>query len=273
MADLQTTHGLPVHDDGHEFRVLGALPPSALCALPPFSAAYEELPESQWQPTSAKKWKFKIWDQKQYSSCVGQASAAAFTYAWQVSGQPYYEFSPTSVYAYINGGRDAGARVADGLETMKTNGLCLMSQFGQDQLYPQQIPAAARQMALRFRVVEAYKINNWRQLCTALSRGLIGVTGIAVGNNFSNLDRNGVAPLPDRVIGGHALVLPGLDTFNGAWFPEAQNSWTERWGRNGFCYLQQDAWHPSFGFPFDTFVIGGVFDDPVDTANDPLILV
>ncbi len=52
------------------------------------------------------------------------------------------------------------------------------------------------------------------------------VTGIAVGNNFSNLDRNGVAPLPDRVVGGHCTCQLGLKKVQGIWMAETQNSWS-----------------------------------------------
>jgi hypothetical protein len=188
------------------------------------------------------------------------------------SGQARHLFSPTSIYARINGGRDQGAQVASGLEAIKTYGTCFQEQFGEDKIYAQQLSAAAAKTATRFRVLEAYKINNWSELGTAITKGFVVVSGIGVGDNFSNLDSNGVAPLPNRVIGGHCLASFGLKKVSGIWVANTRNSWGDRWGKLGNCYLQRDAWHPQYGFPFDAFAIGGVLDDPEETETDPPIL-
>ncbi len=119
-------NGLPLHDDGTQHRVLGALQPSREFKLPSFQAAFPTLPESEWTETSLSDWVVKIWDQGSYGSCVGQGTCAAFTLAWQLSGQRYEEFSPTFVYAHINGGRDDGAEVSKGLEAIKKSGTCLI---------------------------------------------------------------------------------------------------------------------------------------------------
>jgi hypothetical protein len=265
-------NGLPLHDDGTQERVLGALPPTRNFALPNYSSMFGELAEDEWQERSVRDWNVTIYNQGSHGSCVGHGSITGFTYAWRISGQEDHVFSPTFVYALINGGQDKGAQVSSGLEALKDNGTCLFSEFGEDKIYATQIPEQAANTAKRFRVLEAYKINSWLQLGTAINNGMVVVSGIGVGNNFSQLDSNSVAPLPDAIVGGHCLAHVGLKKVSGIWVVETQNSWGANWGLGGFCYLRKEHWDPRYGFPFDAFAIGGVLDDPGEKGTDPIPL-
>lgn len=267
--ELDDATGLPVFDDGSQPRLLGALRPYRACALPLFSNKFDVIPESRWSECSLKSWNAPVWNQGAFGSCVGQGSATAFTYSWRLSGQPYHEFSPTSIYARINGGRDVGAVVSDGLECLKNYGVALMSQFGQDKIYEAQITPQIARTARRFRVVEAYKISTWDQMGTALLKGMPCVSGIGIGRNFNDLDSDGIAPLPDFLIGGHCMAHIGLVQVAGKWYIQTQNSWSAGWGKGGFCLLQRGAWDGRYGFPFDAFAISSPFDDPDDSSNDP----
>lgn len=264
-------NGLPVHDDGGEFRALGAHKPSGNFNLPVFESKFGTMSEDEWSPCSLSHWDIPIFNQGQYGSCVGMGSTAAFMYSWLSSGQQSHEFSPTYVYAHINGGQDQGAQVARGLEALKTVGTCLMSEFSINKIYLNQIPSQAKQTAKRFKVLEAYKINSWEQLGTAIVKGFAVVSGIAVGRNFSNLDRNGVAPLPNSIDGGHCLCHIGLKQVGGEWVVETQNSWSRSWGVGGFCYLREEHWDARYGFPFDAFAISGVKDDSEDKSDPPIL--
>ncbi len=265
---LHASNNLPMHYDGQEWRVLGALQPQT-CRLSPFSEVFSTLDETQWSEFSVKDWNPKILNQGQYSSCVGHGACSAFTVAWALSGQKLHGFSPTFIYGLINGGRDAGALVGDSLEVLRDTGICFMNQVGENVVFESQFPTEAFTTAKRFRILDAYKINSFPEMGTALTRGMVCVSGIAVGNNFSNLDSNGVAPLPDRVIGGHCLAHLGLKRLSkGIWVVETVNSWGANWGLGGYCYLQQHAWDPSFGFPFDAYAIGAVCDDPEEFETD-----
>jgi C1A family cysteine protease len=267
------TTGLPEIDDGREFRQLGALPPTRAHRFTNFEASYPSLPESEWKECSIRKWWDQpIYNQGQHGSCVGQASTTGFTYAWRISRQTPQIFSPTYVYAQINGNRDQGAQVSEGLECLEDIGTCLFSQVGQDKIYRSQISSAANETAKRFRVATAYAINSWVELGSAILQGMVVVTGIAVGTNFSYLDSNGVAPLVDRLAGGHALAHVGLKNINGTWVIETQNSWGADWGLNGYCYLREEHFDPRYGFSFDAFAIASVKDDPEDTETDSPIL-
>lgn len=271
MAKIKyTSTGLPsVNDGSGNFRALAALAPSRDFKLPVFESKFPSLPESEWQPSNLKNWNIPIFDQGQYGSCVGQATVTAFTYSYAISGQDIQIFSPTYIYSLINGNRDGGAQVSQGLEAIKDKGTCLMSQFGQDKIYRKYHTKEIVETAKRFKALEGYKINTWIELGSALTIGMPCVFGIAVGNNFSKLDRSGIAPLPDRIAGGHALCAISLQQINKKWVLHTQNSWSRGWGMDGFCYITKEHFNPRYGFGFDVFAISGVIDDPGVVINDP----
>lgn len=263
--------GLPYHDDGTERRLLGALPPTRSYNLPSFSQKFETLDESQWVEGTLRNPEVKILNQGRHGSCVGHGSCTAFTFSWKLSGQTLHDFSPTSIYAHINNDKDQGAQVSQGLECLKRYGTCFMEQFGENQIYLRDLSKEAQTTALRFRVENAYKINSWAQMGSALSIGMVVVSGFAVGHNFSKLDSAFVAPLPDTIAGGHCVAHIGLKKIRGVWMVDSQNSWASSWGDGGYFYMQQAAWNQR-GFGFDAFAIIGVLDDPGDKTDDPPIL-
>ncbi len=269
MIRFDKISGLPVHDDGNQQRILGALKPKFKSPLPSFGDKFTAIDESAWEECSIKPWNAPILNQGRHGSCVGHGSVTGFTYSWLFSGQQSFPFSPTYIYAWINGGVDRGSVVGDGLKELKERGTCFISQFGEDSLFTNQMSEEAKTTASRFRVLDAFKINSWIELGTALMLGFPVVCGLAVGNNFSHLDSNGVAPLPDVVAGGHCLCNTGLKKINGEWVLETQNSWGELWGMNGFCYLHRDHFSPRYHFPFDVFAVASVQDDPITEDEDP----
>jgi Papain family cysteine protease len=263
--------GLPVHFDGSTYRILGVLKPTKFGMFKNFGDTFDVIPESSWTECSLRKWNVSIWNQGEHGSCVGHGSGAGFTYAWLLSGQPLQQFSPTSVYAHVNNNQDNGAQVSDGLMCLKQYGISLMPLFPESDIYMSQMSTDAQQTALRFRAVDAYKINNWNELGSAIMHGMTVVSGLAVGNNFSQLSSQYIVPLPDYVVGGHCMANIGLHNINGIWYIETQNSWGTTWGDSGFCYLQQNAWNPQYGFPYDAFAINAVYTDPQEIDNEPVL--
>jgi len=270
---LHQGSGLPMISGGGEWRILGALPSPKLTALPYFAERYAAKPRSEWVDCSLKQWTPAVLDQGTHGSCVGQAWVTGFRYIWKISGQPDHDFSPTFVYGHINGNRDAGAQVVDGGVSLKTNGTCLITQVGQNTVFKHQFPAEAFKTAKRFRLLETFRVSSFDELCSAVLMGFPVISGIAVGTNFGSLSSEGVCPLPNQVAGGHALCHIGLKRVRGGWSVETQNSWGRGWGLGGYCYLQEGAWNPRYGFPMDAWAVTGVLDDPEESTTDtPTVL-
>lgn len=67
--------------------------------------------------------------------------------------------------------------------------------------------------------------------------GVLFVTA-QVHQGWDEVGPDGVIPLSDKIIGGHAFALVAYDE-GGFWL---QNSWGPRWGREGFAHLSYDDW-------------------------------
>lgn len=268
-------HGVPFMDIEGELRTLGCKHPDpAFCAFPNFDQNFKVLTPAEWQENSMRDAKAPIRNQQQFGSCTGQGTVTTFTIAKRKSapGDNFDVLSATFIYGQINGGVDQGAMVSDAMVAIRDIGTCFDNQVPYNMIFRQQFPQQAFQIAQRFKAQEAYKLNSWDELCTALSLGVPCASGIAVGRNFvrGQLDNNGVAPLPDAIVGGHCLAHVGLKNLNGVWLVETQNSWGTNWGnQGGFCYLRQEHWSPGYGFPFDCFAIYSVIEDVADTNDSP----
>lgn len=267
-------YGMPFIDVSGEARSLGCLPPDPnFKALPLFESKFDVLPESKWQENSLRDAKAPIRNQRQYGSCTGQGTVTVFTVAKKKNApsENFDVLSATFIYGYINHGQDQGARVSDAMMSILQNGTCLDRQVPYNMIFKQQFPQEAFETAKRFKAGEAYKLNSWEELCTALTLGIPCASGIAVGRNFvqGQLQSSGIAPLPDSIVGGHCLAHIGLKQINGIWVVETQNSWGTNWGMDGYCYLRKEHWSPGYGFPFDCFAIYSVADDTSDTEDSP----
>lgn len=273
---FRNEHGLPfIEISVGETRMLGCLKPDPnFSAIPDFASAYQLLPQSQWTENSLKPANAPLRDQGQQGSCVGQGSTTAFQYAKTLAGHTEHVYSASFVYGQINGGKDGGAQVSQGMMELLQTGVCTEKTVPEGEIFKTQYPQEAYTEAARFKALQAYKVNSFEELCTALTLGFPCASGIAVGRNFvrGQLDNNGLAPLPDVIVGGHCMCHMGLRNLNGMWVVETQNSW-KGWGMGQFCYLQQGHWNPGYGFPFDCFAIYSVIEDPQDTTTEPPAII
>lgn len=206
------------------------------------------------------------WDQGRSLACVGHAVEQAFAVTWLQSGGAPKLFSPTFIYGIVNGGRDGGATVAAGCNAIKNFGICEVGLVGPGKIFRTDFPPASYANARRHRAVEVWRLASYYELCLAIHLGYACFSGIWIGKNFGSLDAAGVAPLPDVVVGGHAMTLCGLHTAGGRPLVLAHNTWGDGWGfrhpasgAGGFCYLTEEHWN---GIYMEAYAIAGVLRDP-----------
>jgi hypothetical protein len=267
----QTDDGLPFVEVNGLPIVLGALQPDpTFKAAPEFRFSISVLQENLWVENSVKGAGVPIRNQRQFGSCAGQASCEALMYARSIRGLVKHNLSATFIYGMVNGGRDMGSRVGDCVATIKGTGTCLDSQVPWNVIYKKNFPANSFETAKRFKALEVFKIRNFDELCTALTLGFPCISGIGVGDNFTKgqLKENGIAPLPDVLVGGHAMCHTGLKRLDNMWVLETQNSWGEGWGLGGFCYLQKGHFNPGYGYGFDVYAVASVIEDPEDQSDN-----
>ena len=253
---------------GRKFH-LGKLPPDPAkrAAMPPFLQAAPEMPESEWKPINRRGeigTEFFI-DQRSHGSCVGFSAVGALMQLRELAGMTFQKLSGAYIYSFINGGRDEGAIISDGLERLKL-GTCLEAEAPWDAIYPNRIPNKAHETAKRFRILEAYRVDTWEQAVTALQLGFLLVGAVHVGSRFFDLDGNGVSG-HDRGPGNHAVRWDGCGTLpSGEWFIDLANTWGMTFGQQGRTKTTRKHWE---SVQQDGFAVRAASSDPLDPAKPP----
>ncbi|MDB5312641.1 MAG: cysteine protease [Gemmataceae bacterium] len=277
MSDIQhcPEKDLPyVEFDGHK-RYLASIPSAGKmkAALPNYTAAGNPvLPRSEWFELSRRD-QFASWifDQNGHGSCVGNGWTGGLMRARALAGCKPVVLSPGWTYSLINGNRDSGAVISDGIQALTQVGTCLFSTVGQDPIYQRQMPSGAKAEAARYRIKAAYHCTSWEEVISALllPKPMIPVYGYQVGRSFGSFDKYGVAG-HDRGPGNHCNHADGVKLLpDGRWVLDDVNSWNARWGPwgNGRAYLDENHLFGG-GDQADVCVIEAFVDDPQE-PNDP----
>jgi Papain family cysteine protease len=237
-------NGLDAVVIGGEPRVLAKLAPDPVkrAAFPPFLTAAPTVPRSEWKDIDRRTYfdDDYMLDQRSNGSCVGFCSAHALMRLRAIEGQrPHVRLSGAFTYSLINGGRNDGAQISDSLATLMKVGTCPESMAPWDAIYPSRYKPEARVAAARFRILEAYKVNDFDELMSGIQLGFIGVGAVHVASRFSTLDRDGVCGF-DRGPGNHAVTFQGAKRLpNGEWVLDMPNSWGRSFGENGHGYITE----------------------------------
>lgn len=245
MKLAKTANGEEFVEEGGEKRMLVAFSdPQRFAALPRYAEHLPVFPQSEWYEINRSNIFGApdfILDQDGHGSCVAQGWVGALRRARIGAGMKDVNLSPAFLYAQINGGRDQGAVISDGIAALKNVGTCTFDLVGQNPIYMNQMPSGAKEQASRFKLLDAYRCNSWEEVVSALLTGrFYPVYGYQVGNNFGRFDQYGVAG-HDNGPGNHCNFAEGLRKLpDGRWVLDDVNSWG-KWGpfKNGHVYLDK----------------------------------
>jgi len=190
-------------------------------------------------------------------SCVGWASAYAartILQAKATGGDPeQLAFSPSYLYNQIRLEGCQGAYMLDAMRTMKQNGALPFRQFAYDESSCAQTPSSSEIAKAR-----AYSISGYNRLTNGprdytpnilaikqnLAQGAPVVIGMMVGGSFmsrmvgQDMWRPTSSDYYQRGFGGHAMCVIGYDdNYEGGAF-QIMNSWGEKWGNQGNCWVK-----------------------------------
>jgi hypothetical protein len=192
---------------------------------------------------------FKKWMQNQFSkgSCNGYAAAGALSKARFLRGiNDYLLLSGAFIYSLINGGRDNGSALEDGLRVIQTHGAPPESLVPWDKIYPNLQPATAKAEALKHLGLDCYAAQTMQGFRTGIAAGYTGICAVHAGRNYQRLNQNGVAGV-DSGRGNHATHIDDLVYKNGTELFDQPNSWGANYGENGRAYLHRDSFAQTFG--------------------------
>ena len=247
-------------DGAGEPRRLGCLLPPAgfVSALPAFEDRVPLLKDTEIQDIAKSgvmdgRKKFDpsfIKDQKSHGSCNGFAGAMALTRARIRRGLDRVDLSGAYLYSLINGGRDQGSMLDDGMQAIQERGVATADTVGWDAIYPSRYDRAkADAEAKRFRGFECYAVKTPAGLFSAAALGFDLVVAVHVGNRFMKVDSEGVAGV-DNGPGNHAVGADGIVWAKGGPHLTGFNSWNRTYGADGRMLMGWDH----FAQPFEHHV-------------------
>lgn len=255
--------------DGIE-RHFACLPPRAdFGGLAKYSAANPIVPRAQWEETDYRSYNVPVLNQGNHGSCVGHGSTTAYWYSYLMEGGtvPQGGFSPTSLYAQINGGRDMGAVVSDAMTALMQTGVGLMADVPESIIYDRQIPQSAKAKYHRFQVSEAYHVETFDEIISALLLGFTVSFGITIGSGFNRPGKDGLIEAGGFPLGGHCMCAYGVKRLaDGRWVTVVRNSWGTQFGANGDCLLPEGHFQ---GRGLDAFAVKAAAADPEDPNKPP----
>lgn len=146
----------------------------------------------------------------------------------------------------MNGGRDNGSMLADGLKVIQQYGSCPEALVPWDMIYPKQQPSNAREEAAKHKGLICYAAGTLQGLRTGLAKGFIAIVAVHAGGNFQRLNKNGIAGV-DGGGGNHAVHVDDLCVVGGTEVYDMNNSWGTSYGTSGRAYLTKDTFAQTFG--------------------------
>jgi hypothetical protein len=198
------------------------------------------IPRSEWKEVDLEAYLPPVHDQDGRGQCNASATCTCIEGSREIAGQSYDYLSAGDLYSQINGGRDQGSTLEDGLAAALHNGVAtvkLVPYVWDGRNHGRDSAVTAERM--KYRVTEAYLCPTFDHLASALQQGFLVVHGLMWRDNFKP-DSDGWLPTQGRGgAGGHALCGYGLAARNGSWGIKTRNSWGVTWGMGGNCVIPE----------------------------------
>lgn len=188
-----------------------------------------------------------IRDQGQIGSCTAHAGTSAASYLHLSLGRPDPVFSPLALYAMtrqLEGTpltEDSGCQVRSVFKTMRRHGVPLETDWPYDESkFSEDPPRTVDQLALEHQAITYLVCDNLNAVKHSIVDQFPVIGGFDCYESMftPEVDKTGVIPMPgeeDSLHGGHCVMFVAYD--DSMRMVLFQNSWSKRWGRDGFGYL------------------------------------
>ena len=192
-------------------------------------------------------------NQQTLSSCTANATAGAFEYlAKKHLKNRAFEVSRLFIYynARLRAGseiKDAGSHIQYAIDSLHKLGSCT------EEVWPYELRKVNNKPhepsydeAVNFKVQKSAKVGldlkSWKQ---CLTEGYPIIFGIALFKDFDDASKNkGIVPMPSpdeasrAAHGLHAMLCVGYSDIDEMFI--IRNSWGDKWGDKGYCYMPYD---------------------------------
>lgn len=202
-----------------------------------------------------------IWNQGGIGACNGFAGAGALARSRVRRGLAYVKMSGESLYAQINGGKDQGSMLDDGMKALMKNG-CSPADLVKWQTYLwKDISQEARAAMARFRAFECYRVDTEEEMLAGLASGFDGVIAVQANNAFMKLDSEGRVTPTDGP-GNHAVGVDDVRIRQGKIEFDMFNSWDLTYGVGGRGWVSWERHLRTTSKNHAFYLIRSTTDDP-----------
>jgi hypothetical protein len=183
---------------------------------------------------------------------------------------PHVVLSGDGLYALINGGRDEGSQLVDGMEKIQETGIPTAETVPYGHIYMRQIPASAWEEAKRFKGFRLYQLKSEKDLITALTLWYDVVVGVQVNNNWLKMDAQEVIP-PQPGPGNHAIGVDDIryNSQKGRFEFQHYGSWGPDNHHDGRAWLTWDGHLKTTVNYHGFYAIQSTLDDPNNLPPTP----
>lgn len=165
-------------------------------------------------------------------SCNGYACAKALEKSRVLLGMEHIALSGEGVYAQINGGRDRGSMLNDGMKCLMESGAPPESMVPHETYIWSRVSDEAKQSMGEFQARECYRIDDEMELAAANAADFVCVVGIHAGGSFSRIGSDGVLGYANGG-GNHSVQVDDVRVVDGELQFRMANSWGTRFGKDG----------------------------------------
>ncbi len=178
-------------------------------------------------------------------SCNGWAGAMVLSKTRYLRGfADKTVLSGSYVYSWINGGRDNGSQLIDGMNELMAHGSCPMEMCGPNTIWRQDTKPFDAEAA-KHRGLQCFEAQTKQGFRSGIALGFLGVVAIQVDSRFQSFKGSGILP-PAGGSGNHACSVQDAKYINGTEVFDFQNNWGLGWGDQGMAWVTWD----SFAQPF-----------------------
>lgn len=246
-----------IRDETGEERRLGSLmnPEGFVSAYPMFESVYEMWTDEQIRRVitdpnrvPSRKLFGREWmqNQKTHGSCNGYALGGGLSKARFRRGiQDKLLLSGAFPYSLMNGNRDNGSALSDGLKIIELYGSPPETLVPWNMIYARQQPANAKAEAAKHKGLICYAAGTLQGLRTGLAKGFVAIVAVHAGGNFQRLNSQGIAGV-DSGGGNHAVHVDDLCVVGGTEVFDMANSWGLGYGTEGRAYLPKESFSQTF---------------------------
>jgi len=236
-------------------RKYGMIPSPKLLSYKLFSATNYHTEDQLPDKVDLRNFCSPVVDQGQQGSCTANAIVSGLREYLEIKGgamlvplsRAFLYYEEREKEGTVD--QDAGAAPVDGMETLKTIGVCTDAEMPYSDTDFTTAPTSQDIIdAAKYKIAEYHAVPSMALMKAALAEGNPIVLGIMVYESFEGeaVKETGIVPMPDiateQLLGGHAVLAVGYDDEK-EWVI-VRNSWGQGWGDKGYCYIPYGYFTP-----------------------------